>query len=177
MVSLAAGKVVLVPFPFSDLSQSKLRPAVVLADAGRNDWILCQITSKPYGAPHAIVLRDESFSAGGLQIESFARPGKLFTANSSRTLVSRNSLNCLHGTDSCPRCLRLSMPLFLHARIGAVPAAGHPARGGGPPETKAIPASARMTGHRRRLRSQAVYSSLKEYHRAARATTIGIGWS
>jgi mRNA interferase MazF len=86
VVSLAAGKVVLVPFPFSDLSQSKLRPAVVLADAGRNDWILCQITSKPYGAPHAIVLRNESFSEGGLQVESFARPGKLFTANSNLIL-------------------------------------------------------------------------------------------
>jgi hypothetical protein len=30
------GSVVLVPFPFSDLSQAKLRPAVVMADAGRN---------------------------------------------------------------------------------------------------------------------------------------------
>ena len=35
MVSPAAGKVVLVRFPFSDLSQSKLRPAVILADADR----------------------------------------------------------------------------------------------------------------------------------------------
>ena len=43
-----AGSVVLIPFPFSDLSQSKRRPAVVLADAGRGDWILCQVTSKPY---------------------------------------------------------------------------------------------------------------------------------
>ena len=40
---------VLVRFPFSDLSQSKLRPAVVLANAGRGDQILCQITSKRYG--------------------------------------------------------------------------------------------------------------------------------
>jgi hypothetical protein len=48
MVSPAAGKVVLVPFPFSDLSQSKLRPAVVVANAGRGDWVLCQITSNRY---------------------------------------------------------------------------------------------------------------------------------
>ena len=48
MVTPAAGTVVLVPFPFSDLSQAKLRPAVVLADVGRGDWILCQITSNPY---------------------------------------------------------------------------------------------------------------------------------
>ena len=33
MVSPAAGEVVLVPFPFSNLSQSKVRPAVCLAAA------------------------------------------------------------------------------------------------------------------------------------------------
>jgi mRNA interferase MazF len=42
MAAPAAGSVILVPFPFSDLSQSKIRPALVLADAGRGDWILCQ---------------------------------------------------------------------------------------------------------------------------------------
>jgi mRNA interferase MazF len=82
MVSSAAGQVVLVPFPFSDLSESKLRPAVVLADAGRGDWILCQVTSKPYGDPRAIPLGDEDFSEGSLKLRSFARPGKLFTASS-----------------------------------------------------------------------------------------------
>ena len=56
MVALAAGTVVLVPFPFSDLSQSKLRPSIVLADAGREDWILCQVTSNPYGDPRALAL-------------------------------------------------------------------------------------------------------------------------
>lgn len=48
MVSPSAGAVVLVTFPFSDLSQSKLRPAVVLAKAGKSDWVLCQITSNVY---------------------------------------------------------------------------------------------------------------------------------
>ena len=81
MVPSAAGAVVLVRFPFSDLSQSKLRPAIVLADAGRGDWILCQITSNPYADPRAIVLADESFRQGGLQRTSYARPAKLFTAN------------------------------------------------------------------------------------------------
>lgn len=37
MGTLAAGAVVLVRFPFSDLSEAKLRPAVVLADCGRDD--------------------------------------------------------------------------------------------------------------------------------------------
>jgi mRNA interferase MazF len=83
VVTPAIGLVILVPFPFSDLSQAKLRPAVVLADAGRDDWILCQITSNPYGDPQAISLTSSSFSAGSLQVTSYARPGKLFTANST----------------------------------------------------------------------------------------------
>ena len=67
MVTPTAGAVVLVPFPFSDLSQAKLRPAVVLASVGRGDWILCQITSNPYGDTRAIMLEDASFAAGGLR--------------------------------------------------------------------------------------------------------------
>jgi hypothetical protein len=55
---------VLVPFPFSDLSQAKLRLAVALADVGRGDWILCQITSNPYGDAHAVRLEDASFTVG-----------------------------------------------------------------------------------------------------------------
>mgnify|MGYP003701054161 CR=1 FL=1 len=83
MVTPSAGSVVLVPFPFSDLSQSKLRPAVVLADAARGDWILCQITSKSYSDPRAIELTTVSFAKGSLLVVSYVRPGKLFTANQS----------------------------------------------------------------------------------------------
>ncbi len=82
MGALKAGQVVLVPFPFSNLSQTKIRPAVILAYAGRDDWILCQITSNPYGDPHSIKITDEDFQEGSLHMTSYVRPGKLFTANS-----------------------------------------------------------------------------------------------
>ena len=83
MGTLAKGSIVLVPFPFSDLSHAKLRPTVVMADAGRNDWILCQVTSRPYGDDRAIAITDQDFEAGGLQVASVARPGKLFTAHAT----------------------------------------------------------------------------------------------
>jgi len=74
---------VLVRFPFSDLSETKLRPAAVLADAGRGDFVLVQITSRPYSDPDAVELTDDSFREGSLQRVSNARPGKLFTAHHS----------------------------------------------------------------------------------------------
>jgi mRNA interferase MazF len=82
----AAGTVVLIPFPFSDLSRSKLRPAVVLAAADRDDLILCQITSNPYSDSRAIELLVSDFRVGALQRTSYVRPGKLFTANSALIL-------------------------------------------------------------------------------------------
>jgi mRNA interferase MazF len=87
MGSFAAGQVVLVDFPFSDLTASKLRPAIVLADAGRGDWILCQVTSSPYGDRRAISLSNADVLGGSLHRSSYVRPGKLFTAHSK--LISR----------------------------------------------------------------------------------------
>ena len=84
LTTLRQGEVVLVRFPFSDLSQTKLRPAVTLADAGREDWILCQITSNPYTETHQTVqLTDTSFTTGSLHLTSYARPNRLFTAHLS----------------------------------------------------------------------------------------------
>jgi mRNA interferase MazF len=79
----AAGSVVLVQFPFSDLSSNKLRPAIVVASTGRDDFILCQVTSNPYSDPAAVQLMDADFASGSLKRISYARPGKLFTGSSS----------------------------------------------------------------------------------------------
>ena len=92
---LAAGQVVIVRFPFSDLSQSKLRPAVVLAEAGRGDWLLCQITSKSYGDPRAIQIVAADFLQGSLRITSYGRPGNLFTAHAS---LMAGQIGALHAT-------------------------------------------------------------------------------
>ena len=46
MARFVKGDVVVVPFPFSDLSQSKRRPALVITELTGDDLILCQITSQ-----------------------------------------------------------------------------------------------------------------------------------
>ena len=83
MVSPSVGSVVLVRFPFSDLSASKRRPAVVLAGVDRDDWILCQVTSNSYSDARVVEITDSDFASGNLMRTSYARPGKLFSANTS----------------------------------------------------------------------------------------------
>jgi mRNA interferase MazF len=74
------GDVVVVPFPFSDLSGNQKRPTLVIADLPGEDIILCQITSKHKSDSFAIPLNTGDFSTGVLPIDSFIRPNKIFTA-------------------------------------------------------------------------------------------------
>lgn len=83
MVTLSPASVVIVPFPFSDLSGTKLRPALVVAETRNDDWLLCQITSNSYADPQAVPLSESDLAQGVLHTISFARPMKLFTANRS----------------------------------------------------------------------------------------------
>jgi mRNA interferase MazF len=55
--------------------------ALLIANAGRGDWIACQITSNPYADPRAVEIIESDFVSGTLQRVSYARPGKLFTAS------------------------------------------------------------------------------------------------
>jgi mRNA interferase MazF len=89
MGELSVADIIFVSFPFSDLSHAKLRPALVLAHAQRNDWILCQITSKPYHDNQAIRIDETDYKNGALNVASFVRPGKLFTAH--ETLFNKNT--------------------------------------------------------------------------------------
>jgi mRNA interferase MazF len=87
----AIGAVVLVRFPFSDLSRSKLRPAIVLAEAGRGDAVL----------------------SGSLRVTSFVRPGKIFTANEAiitTTVASLTPDSFTRVLDSVVHLLRPPAP-------------------------------------------------------------------
>jgi mRNA interferase MazF len=86
------GDVVVVPFPFSDLTASKKRPALVVAALTGDDVILCQITSKAVGDNYAISLLDTGFATGALHQDSNIRPNRLFTADSNIILYRAGTL-------------------------------------------------------------------------------------
>ena len=75
------GDVVVIPFPFSDLSQSKRRPALVVAPLEGNDAILCQITSQTIKDKYAISIDEADFVSGSLRQAGNIRPNRLFTAD------------------------------------------------------------------------------------------------
>jgi mRNA interferase MazF len=87
------GDVVVILFPYADLTGSKRRPAVVVAGADRGDLVLCQVTSRAYAGGKEIALDDESFLTGGLPRASFIRPSKLFTGNTSLVIRTAGTLN------------------------------------------------------------------------------------
>jgi mRNA interferase MazF len=86
------GDVVVVPFPFSDLTQAKRRPALVLAELLGDDLILCQITSRAVTDSYAVSLTDADFAQGSLRLESNIRPNRLFTADHAIVLYRIGSL-------------------------------------------------------------------------------------
>ncbi|MCL2305066.1 MAG: type II toxin-antitoxin system PemK/MazF family toxin [Planctomycetaceae bacterium] len=81
MGKFVKGDVVVIPFPFSDLSGSKRRPALVVADLGGDDVILCQITSVARQDNYVVSLDTADFVSGTLPTKSVVRPNKIFTAD------------------------------------------------------------------------------------------------
>ncbi|MDR3250139.1 MAG: type II toxin-antitoxin system PemK/MazF family toxin [Tannerella sp.] len=75
------GDVVVIPFPFSDLTAIKKRPALVLSDIPGDDILLCQITSQCPDEKYAVPLSSKDFISGSLPIFSFIRPTRIFTAD------------------------------------------------------------------------------------------------
>ena len=83
------GDIVVIPFPFSDLSGNKRRPALVIADLDGEDVILCQITSVARNDNYAVPIDSSDFEWGTLPAkESFVRPSKIFTASRKLILYS-----------------------------------------------------------------------------------------
>ena len=90
-MSLQPGDIVLVPFPFTDLSRQKARPALVVSpphfSARSPDTILAAISSKvpEVASEFEIVIQQDSpeFALTGLRVSSVIRVAKLVTMQQS----------------------------------------------------------------------------------------------
>lgn len=79
-MSYRQGDIVFVPFPFTDLSSKKTRPALVLSNSTLKgtDLVLCGITSQKYG-DQEVEIRTEDMQEGGLPLISYVKYGKIVT--------------------------------------------------------------------------------------------------
>jgi mRNA interferase MazF len=77
------GQIVLFRFPRADLSEGKLRPALLLSEVPGpyEDWLICMISSQVHqridGFDELIKEGDEDFARSGLKATSVIRIGRL----------------------------------------------------------------------------------------------------
>jgi mRNA interferase MazF len=88
-----AGDIVVLPFPQTNLQQGKRRPALVVVDLPGDDLILCQITSQAHRDSYSVSLDKADFQSGQLQVRSYIRPNRLFTAEQSVVLYTAAQTN------------------------------------------------------------------------------------
>ncbi len=90
------GDIVAVQFPFTDISQTKKRPALVISNDSVNatgDYLLIQITSQVKGDHLSISINDSDFVDNPLPLTSFVRVHKVFLLNESLITNHITSVN------------------------------------------------------------------------------------
>ena len=94
-----AGLIVLTPFPYTDLSGSKLRPVLMLRQASVrfDDWLVCMVSSQlqqaEAGFDEWISPSDADFAATGLKVPSVLRLSRLAVLDGSLLVGSLGSIS------------------------------------------------------------------------------------
>ena len=77
--------IILMPFPYTDLSGAKKRPSLVVSSSDFNsrndDVICCLITSNPEDSQHSIRINNKDMENGYLEFDSKVKPYGIFTIN------------------------------------------------------------------------------------------------
>jgi mRNA interferase MazF len=92
METLVKGDVIVLDFPYSDFSEFKRRPAVVVAELPGSDVIVCQVSSRMRGDENCVSLDDGDFVEGSLKTSSFVRAGFISTVDRSLILYRAGRL-------------------------------------------------------------------------------------
>lgn len=95
MVGGVVGDVVEAPISFSDLSGGKVRPVLILADVGMDDWIVCPLTSGQQRRADDVQITRDDLMSGSLRLDSLARASRLYTLNER---VFRRTLGTVSNT-------------------------------------------------------------------------------
>ncbi len=91
------GEVVLVPFPFTDLTQSKKRPVLVISNSyyssGSEDVVCCAITSNIQNTNYSVLLEKKDMIRGSIPLTSRIICSKIFTLEKSLFIKKLGKVN------------------------------------------------------------------------------------
>src|SRR3989344_879520 len=83
-------EIVLMPFPYTDMSKSKKRPVLVLSNLDYNsrseDVICCALTSNPYVHIDTVDLDNSELEEGKLRKKSKIKSSKIFTLSQKKII-------------------------------------------------------------------------------------------
>lgn len=72
--------IILIPFPYSDLTGAKQRPAVIISNGKlKQDFICCLVTSNE--SAEGLPISESHYEKGKLPFKSWVKPHRLFTIN------------------------------------------------------------------------------------------------
>ncbi|MBS3163632.1 type II toxin-antitoxin system PemK/MazF family toxin [Candidatus Woesearchaeota archaeon] len=90
-------EIVLLPYPFSNLEETKVRPAVVISNNffndNSNDFVAIPITSIAKEDPYSVMLGQNDLDFGKLLKESRIRVDKIFTVEKNLIIMKIGAIN------------------------------------------------------------------------------------
>ena len=95
--------IILIPFPFSDLTQTKRRPSIIISNheynSNNEDVICCAITSNPKNYDESVEIVNEDLDSGNLHYESRVKPTKIFTLDKRMVVKKLAKLNVIKSKE------------------------------------------------------------------------------
>ncbi|MGI9567389.1 MAG: type II toxin-antitoxin system PemK/MazF family toxin [Nitrosopumilus sp.] len=96
-IKLERGDIVLVPFPFTDMSQSKLRPVLIISNVSYNkassNFVCCGITSNLNNKKNSILLDNVDMKSGELVKKSRIKFDNIFTLQKDLAVKKIGQIN------------------------------------------------------------------------------------
>jgi len=90
-------EIVIVPYPFSDSDESKVRPALIVSNDKYNqsslDFIMAPLTSVLKNDAYSIFISQDNLASGELMLASRIKANKLFSIKKSRIITKLGVLS------------------------------------------------------------------------------------
>jgi mRNA interferase MazF len=99
--------IVLVDFPFSDLTQTKKRPALVIKSLEGENVILCQITTKRRNIQKYEIALPKESCEGDIRFNSFVYLDMIFTLHKSLIHRKIGKINSLKPKEAINQKIKL----------------------------------------------------------------------